>query len=54
MMILVQHSDPRMGETVFRLAGITLEEPAADLFQVPSGYSVVEAPRPPRPPAPPK
>lgn len=33
-----KHSDPRRGETVYRLAGIKRGEPAADLFRVPEGY----------------
>jgi hypothetical protein len=35
-----KHSDPRSGETVYRLEGLKREEPAAALFTVPSDYKV--------------
>lgn len=41
--VLSKHSDPRMGETTFRLTNISRSEPAAALFQVPSDYQIVEA-----------
>lgn len=34
-----RHSDPREGETVYRLSNIRRGEPAADLFKVPEDYS---------------
>ncbi len=34
-----RHSDPREGETVYRLSNIRRGEPAADLFKVPEDYA---------------
>ena len=34
--VLSRRSDPRFGETTYRLQNIVRAEPAADLFQVPS------------------
>jgi hypothetical protein len=42
MVIMSKHSDPRTGEETFRLTNISRSEPAAYLFQVPSGYQVTE------------
>jgi hypothetical protein len=39
-MIMSKHSDPRTGEEAFRLTNINRNEPAAYLFQVPSGYTM--------------
>jgi hypothetical protein len=36
--VLKKHTDPRVGETVYRLTNIKLGEPDASLFQVPAGY----------------
>jgi hypothetical protein len=38
--VYTKHSDPRSGDTVFRLDGLKREEPAASLFAVPSDYTV--------------
>jgi len=40
--ILSKHSDPRSGESTFKLVNISRDEPAAALFQVPSDYTVTE------------
>ena len=40
--VLSKHSDPRMGETTFRLTNISRSEPAASLFQVPPDYQTVD------------
>ncbi len=40
--VMTSHSDPRYGETTYRLTNISRAEPAAALFQVPSDYSVKE------------
>jgi hypothetical protein len=40
--ILNKRTDPRMGENTFRLTNINRGEPAAYLFQIPSGYNVIE------------
>jgi hypothetical protein len=41
--VYTKHSDPRSGDTVFRLDNLKREEPAASLFAVPSDYTVKEA-----------
>jgi hypothetical protein len=40
--VLTKHSDPRIGDNVYRLAAIKREEPAPSLFAVPSDYTVKE------------
>lgn len=40
--VMTRHSDPRSGETTYRLTNISRTEPAAVLFQVPSDYTVKE------------
>jgi hypothetical protein len=42
--IMSKHSDPRTGENTFRLTNINRTEPAHSLFEVPSDYTVQEAP----------
>jgi uncharacterized protein YdeI (BOF family) len=42
--LYTKHSDPRSGNTVFRLENIKREEPAAALFGVPADYTVKEMP----------
>ena len=44
--VLTRHSDPRFGETVFRLTNINRTEPARSLFEVPSDYTIKEGPSP--------
>ena len=41
--VMTRHSDPRSGETTYRLTNISRTEPSAALFQVPSDYTVREA-----------
>lgn len=41
--VYTKHSDPRSGDTVFRLENLKREEPAAALFGVPSDYTVKDA-----------
>jgi hypothetical protein len=41
--VMTRHSDPRMGETTYKLTGISRAEPAASLFQVPGDYTIKEA-----------
>ena len=60
VVVMTRHSDPRFGETTYRLTNITRSEPASTLFQVPSDYTLKDrtAPNPPgvrrmRRPAPP-
>jgi hypothetical protein len=41
---MTKHSDPRFGETVYRLTNISRTEPDASLFQVPADYKIKDAP----------
>jgi hypothetical protein len=43
-MVLRKHSDPRFGETTFRLTEIKRNEPDESLFQAPPGTKVLEEP----------
>jgi hypothetical protein len=45
VVVSLRHSDPRTGTLEYRLANVVLGEPPADLFTVPPGYTVNEAPR---------
>jgi len=47
--VMTKHSDPRFGETVYRLTNVSRGEPDKTLFQVPSDYTIREAPSPPLP-----
>lgn len=38
--VMTRHSDPRSGETVYRLANIVRGEPDRTLFEVPSDYTI--------------
>jgi hypothetical protein len=40
--VLSKNSDPRMGETTYRLTNISRDEPDPSLFQVPADYTVKE------------
>lgn len=42
VLVMTKHSDPRHGETIYRLTNINRSEPAHDLFEVPSDYIVRE------------
>ena len=42
MNVMTKHSDPRTGEESFRLTNINRAEPAAYLFQAPTGYQIYE------------
>jgi hypothetical protein len=42
MLVLMRHNDPRFGETTFRLTNILRGEPAAELFQAPTNYKIVD------------
>jgi len=39
-MVLERFSDPRAGETSYRLVNVVRGEPSPDLFQVPQGYEI--------------
>ena len=42
LMVMTRQSDPRTGETTYKLTNINRTEPAKSLFEVPSGYTVKE------------
>ena len=42
--IMSRHSDPRLGDTTYRLTGVSRGEPDRTLFEVPSDYTVTDAP----------
>ena len=44
--VLSRHSDPRFGETIFRLTNISRTEPSHSLFEVPADYRIVDGPPP--------
>ena len=41
-----KRSDPRMGETTFRLSNLVRAEPDASLFTVPSDFKITDGPKP--------
>jgi hypothetical protein len=43
LVVLTKHTDPRSGETTYRLTNIVRAEPAAGMFDVPADYTVTEA-----------
>lgn len=42
--VMSRHSDPRYGETTYRLTNIDRDEPDASLFTVPADFTVKDAP----------
>jgi hypothetical protein len=42
VIVMTRHSDPRFGETTYKLTNIQRGEPSAALFQVPSDYTLKE------------
>ena len=44
MLVLTRHSDPRVGETTYRLTNINRSEPAASLFEIPAEFKVEQDP----------
>jgi len=42
LVVMTRHSDPRTGETTYKLTNINRTEPAKTLFEVPAGYTVKE------------
>ena len=42
--VLSKRSDPRLGETTYRLTGISRTEPDHALFEVPTGFTLKEGP----------
>ena len=47
VVVLTRRSDPRFGETVYRLVNIVRGEPSPDLFEIPTDYRIEEPPAPP-------
>jgi len=45
LVVMTRHSDPRTGETTYKLTNINRAEPAKSLFEVPAGYTVKEGPQ---------
>jgi hypothetical protein len=45
MMVMIKRSDPRFGNTTYTLTNIQRSEPSADLFKVPSDYTVKQGGR---------
>lgn len=43
--VMTRHSDPRTGETTYKLTNINRSEPAKSLFEVPSDYTIKEGPQ---------
>jgi hypothetical protein len=44
MVVMTRHSDPRTGETTYRLTNINRTEPPKSLFEVPADYTIKEGP----------
>ena len=42
LVVMTKHSDPRNGETTYKLTNINRAEPAKSLFEVPAGFTVKE------------
>ena len=42
VLVLSRQSDPRFGETTYRLTNIVKQEPAAELFELPADFTLVE------------
>ena len=45
-LVMSKHTDPRFGESTYRLTNINRTEPARSLFEVPSDYTVKDSIRP--------
>ena len=43
VLVMTKHSDPRSGETIYRLTNIVQTEPARSLFEVPADYTLKDA-----------
>jgi hypothetical protein len=42
LVVMTRHSDPRSGETTYKLTNINRTEPAKSLFEVPAGFNIKE------------
>ena len=45
--VMSRHSDPRTGETTYKLTNINRAEPAKSLFEVPPGFTITDGSQPP-------
>ena len=45
---MTNHSDPRSGDTTYRLTNIVQAEPSRSLFEVPADYTLKESRHPPQ------
>jgi len=45
LVVMTRHSDPRFGETTYKLTNINRTEQAKSLFEVPAGYNIKEGPQ---------
>ena len=45
LVVMTRHSDPRFGETTYKLTNVNRTEPVKSLFEVPAGYTVKEGPQ---------
>jgi hypothetical protein len=43
VLVMTKHSDPRTGETTYRLTNISQAEPARSLFEVPADYTLKDS-----------
>jgi hypothetical protein len=43
LLVLSRYSDPRFGETVYRVVNLRREEPDPTLFSIPSSYRIIES-----------
>jgi len=43
VLVMTKHSDPRSGETIYRLMNIVQSEPARSLFEVPADYTLKDS-----------
>jgi hypothetical protein len=41
-LVMTRHSDPRFGETTYRLTNVSRSEPDHSLFEVPAGYKITD------------
>ena len=42
VLVMSRQSDPRFGETTYRLTNVNRAEPPAELFEIPAGFQVVD------------
>ena len=42
VLVMSRQSDPRFGETTYRLTNLTRSEPSPQLFEIPDGFTVIE------------